>query len=407
MSKSVLRLELRGRSVLLVGTAHISPESIDEVEGLIRSELPARVCVEIDSGRLGSMKEGQSWANLDIGKILKEGKGFLLMANLALSGFQRRMGQGVGVKPGDEMLAAVNAADELGIPCDLCDREVQLTFKRAWGRSSLWNKAKLVASLGESAFSNEKLTEEEIEKLKDRGELDEMMGELAAFLPSVKEVLIDERDRYLASKIYASALAADMGLPAEAREGRPAVVAVVGAGHLGGIESWIEKFRDGSASTDVSELEELPKPSPWGKILGWAFPVAIVGLIAAGFFKSGTEASLALLLRWILFNGTLAALGSALCLAHPLTILLSFVSAPIATLNPFVGVGLFAGLSEAFLRKPRVSDFESLTEDVTSLRGFYRNRITHILLIFFASSIGGMIGNFIALPILASKAIGG
>jgi pheromone shutdown-related protein TraB len=407
MSKSVRRLELRDRSVLLVGTAHISPESIDEVEGLIRSEQPARVCVEIDSGRLGSMKEGQSWANLDIGKILKEGKGFLLMANLALSGFQRRMGQGVGVKPGDEMLAAVKAAEELGIPCDLCDREVQLTFKRAWGRSSLWNKAKLVASLGESAFSNEKLTEEEIEKLKDRGELDEMMGELADFLPSVKEVLIDERDRYLASKIYDSALGADLGLPADAREGRPAVVAVVGAGHLGGIEAWIEKFGEGSASTDVSELEELPKPSPWGKIIGWAFPVAIVGLIAAGFFKSGTEASLALLLRWILFNGTLAALGSALCLAHPLTILLSFVSAPIATLNPFVGVGLFAGLCEAFLRKPRVSDFESLTDDVTSLKGFYRNRITHILLIFFASSIGGMIGNFIALPILASKAIGG
>ena len=102
-----------------------------------------------------------------------------------------------------------------------------------------------------------------------------------------------------------------------------------------------------------------------------------------------------------------AALGSALCLAHPLTILVSFVAAPIATLNPFVGVGLFAGLAEAFLRKPRVSDFESLAEDVTSFRGFYRNRITHILLVFFISSIGGMIGNFIALPLLATKAIGG
>ena len=435
MSKTARRVELGDRSVILVGTAHISPESIDEVGALIREEMPARVCVEIDSGRWRSMNEDQGWASLDIGKVLKEGKGFLLMANLALSGFQRRMGEGVGVRPGDEMLAAARTAEELGIPYDFCDREVQLTLKRAWAKSSLWNKAKLIASLAESAFSSEKLSEEDIEKLKDKGELEEMMGELADYLPSVKEVLIDERDRYLASKIYASAMAADLSVqPAAATEPpagddtgaavvgaanthhdpapaadrkRPAIIAVVGAGHLGGIEAWLGRLARDEVGTDVAELETLPKPSPWGKVAGWAIPVAIVGLIVAGFFKSGTQASLALLLRWVLLNGSLAALGSALCLAHPLTILVSFVAAPIATLNPFVGVGLFAGLAEAFLRKPRVSDFESLAEDVTSFRGFYRNRITHILLVFFISSIGGMIGNFIALPLLATKAIGG
>jgi pheromone shutdown protein TraB len=117
------------------------------------------------------------------------------------------------------------------------------------------------------------------------------------------------------------------------------------------------------------------------------------------------QASLAMLLRWVLLNGSLAALGSALCLAHPLTILISFVAAPIATLNPFVGVGLFAGLAEAFFRKPRVSDLENLANDVTSLKGFYTNRVTKILMIFFLSSVGGMIGNFIALPFLASGAL--
>jgi pheromone shutdown protein TraB len=421
MSKSVRRVTLGDRSVVLVGTAHISPESIEEVKDLIRSERPARVCVEIDSGRWQSINEGKGWANLDIGKILKEGKGFLLMANLALSGFQRRMGEGVGVRPGDEMLSAVRAAEELGIPYDFCDREVQLTLKRAWAKSGLWNKAKLVASLAESAFSNEKLSEAEIEKLKDRSELEEMMGELADFLPSVKEVLIDERDRFLAARIFASAKGADLSAPlppdpaaagttsgdAEAPAGRPAVVAVVGAGHLGGIETWLDRLERGEVSQDVSELETLPPPSPWGKAAGWIIPAAIVGLLVAGFFKSGVEASLALLLKWVIINGGLAALGSALCLAHPLTILLSFIAAPVATLNPFIGVGLFAGLAEAFLRKPRVSDFESLAEDVTSVKGFYRNRVTHILLIFFLSSIGGMIGNFIALPVLATRAIGG
>ena len=205
MSKTVRRVQLGDRAVLLVGTAHISPESIEEVRSLIASERPARVCVEIDEGRWKSMSEGQDWASLDIGKVLREGKGFLLMANLALSGFQRRMGSEVGVKPGEEMLAAVRAAEELGVPYAFCDREVQLTLKRAWGKSNLWNRSKLIASLASSAFTNEKLSEAEIEQLKERSELEEMMGELADFLPSVKEVLIDERDRYLATKIFLEA----------------------------------------------------------------------------------------------------------------------------------------------------------------------------------------------------------
>ena len=421
MSKTLRRIKIGDRIIDLVGTAHISPESISEVEDLIQSERPAKLCVEIDSGRFASMSEGQNWANLDIGKVLKEGKGFLLMANLALAGFQRRMGEGVGVKPGDEMLAAVKAAEGLGIPFEFCDREVQLTLKRAWAKSSLWNRAKLIASLGESAFSNEELSKEDIEKLKDKSELEEMMGELAAYLPSVKEVLIDERDRYLATKIFEAAKnsgplpelpppSEEAPLDSEGAEAvpaeRPSVIAVVGAGHLNGIEQWLAKLQSGEASPDLAEIESLPKPSPWSKAAGWLIPAAIVGLIVWGFFKSGVKASLGLLLKWVLFNGSLAALGSALCLAHPLTILLSFVAAPIATLNPFVGVGLFAGLAEAFLKKPRVVDFENLANDVMSAKGFYRNRITHILLIFFLSSIGGMIGNFIALPVLATKIFG-
>jgi len=424
MSKAVRTIQLGDRVVLLVGTAHISPESIEEVKSLITEKRPSRVCIELDSGRWKSMSEGQGWESLDIGKVLKEGKGFLLLANLALSGFQRRMGSGVGVKPGEDMLAAGRTAEDLGIPYSFCDREVQMTLKRAWAKSGFWNKSKLIASLAESAFSNEKLTEGEIENLKEQNELGEMMGELADYLPSVKEVLIDERDRYLAAKIYEATQSttlipldspqpevpatAEAVVPPNAQETeRPTVIAVVGAGHLDGIEASLAKMATGELSTDVSELDSLPPASVWSKSAGWVIPTLIVGLIVLGFFKSGASASLALLLRWVLFNGSLAALGSALCLAHPLTILVSFVAAPIATLNPFVGVGLFAGLAEAFLRKPRVADFQSLADDVTNFKGFYRNRITHILLVFFLSSIGGMIGNFIALPVLATKAFGG
>ncbi|MDP2792049.1 MAG: TraB/GumN family protein [Rectinemataceae bacterium] len=424
MSGTLRRVELKNRIILLLGTAHISQDSIDEVKTIIETEKPGRVCVEIDATRWKSMTEGGSWEKLDIGKVLKEGRGFFLMANLALAGFQRRMGSGIGVKPGEEMAAAIRAAEELGIPYSLCDRDVQITLKRAWAKSGLWNRSKLLASLVSSSFSNEKLTEAEIEKLKERSELEQMMEELAEFLPSVKTVLIDERDRYLAAKIMQSS--------------EKLVVAVVGAGHLNGIETWLRRFdeaaamgaaRDPASGTvpaiaaaaaaspvaaavaagmnpwDVSDIDVVPAPSKWGKAAGYLIPAAIIGLIVFGFFHSGTQASLAMILRWVLLNGSLAALGSALCLAHPLTILLSFVAAPLATLNPLVGVGMFAGLSEAFLRKPTVRDLEALTEDITSVKGFYKNRVTHILLVFFLSSFGGMIGNFIALPLLASGAL--
>jgi pheromone shutdown-related protein TraB len=390
MSQTIRRIELNARTIILAGTAHISQESIDEVRGIIAEEKPGRVCVEIDEGRWRSMSEGRSWESLDIGKVLRGGRGFLLMANLALSGFQRRMGTEVGVKPGEEMIAAVRAAEEAGIPYSFCDRDVQITLKRAWAKSGLWNKTKLLAALMESSFFSEKLSQEQIEKLKEKNELEQMMAELADFLPSVKEVLIDERDRFLASRIF------------EASESK--VVAVVGAGHLDGIESWLCRLDAGEVGLDTSDIESSPPKSAFGKIAVWIIPALIVGLIALGFFHSGTQASLHLLLRWVILNGSLAALGSALCFAHPLTILVSFVMAPFATLNPAVGVGLFAGLAEAHFRKPRVSDLERLAEDVTSIKGFYRNRVTHILLVFFLSSLGGAIGNFITLPVLATGA---
>ena len=391
MSNTLKKIELSNRVVTLVGTAHISHESVAEVSAIIAQEMPGRVCVEIDQNRYQSMTQGSRWENLDIGKVLKEGKGFFLMANLALSGFQKRMGAGIGAKPGEEMLAAVKAAEEAGIPWSCCDRDLQVTLKRAWARSNFWNKSKLLASLISSAFSNEKLSESEIEQLKDKNELEQMMNELADYLPSVKEVLIDERDRYLASKIF------------EAKEA--SIVAVVGAGHMAGIEQWLKKLEEGKTSSDVTEIDLVPPPSKLAKAAGWLVPLLILALIGIGFFRSGSQASLSLILNWILLNGSLAAIGSALCLAHPVTIAVSFLLAPVATLNPLVGIGLFAGVVEAYLRKPTVQDFERLSDDVTSLKGFYRNRVTHILLVFFLSSIGGMIGNFIALPLLASGAI--
>jgi len=391
MSDTVKVLELAGRRIVLVGTAHVSMESVNEVAAVIASESPAAVCVELDEGRWRAMNSPDAWEKTDIVKVIKEGQAFLLLANLALSSFQRRMGADSGVKPGAEMVAAIHAAEAAGIPYSFCDRDVKTTLRRAWGKSNFWNKSKLVAQLIAAAFSNEKPDTAEIERLKVRSELDEMMGELAAYLPSVKEVLIDERDRYLASKIWAT--------PGDR------LVAVIGAGHGSGVENWLGRLAADSATTDVSDIDKVPPPGLLARSAGWLVPALIVGFIAVGFFTSGAEASLQMLLRWVALNGTLAAVGSLLCLAHPLTILVSFAAAPIATLNPLVAVGFFSGIVEAWLRKPRVSDFQTLSTDVSTVRGFYTNKVTHILLVFFLSSFGGALGNFIALPFLAGGAL--
>ncbi|MGP1490196.1 MAG: TraB/GumN family protein [Treponema sp.] len=386
MNQIVKQIPLKDRDIILVGTAHISRESIEDVERSIREEQPDCVCVELDEQRYKALTNEKQWQELDIIEVLKSGKGFLLLANLVLAAFQKRIGADVGVKPGDEMKAAITAAQSLAIHTELVDRPIHTTLKRAWAKNNLWGKSKLLATLLSSAFSTEKLSAEEIEALKDKSEMDGMMAEMAAYLPQVKEVLIDERDRYLATKIW--------NAPGKK------IVAVLGAGHLEGTQAYLEKLENSTAASDLSDIAEVPPKTKLSKLANWFFPALIVVLVAAGFFKGGVTASTALLIRWILWNGSLAALGTLAALGHPLSIIAGFIGAPLATLNPFIGVGLFTGIVQAWVRKPQVSDMENLATDVTTIRGWYKNKIAHILLIFFLSSLGGAIGNFIAVPAL-------
>jgi len=390
MSGNTTTITLGNREFKLIGTAHVSRESIEEVRGIISEEKPDMVCVELDQGRYNSITQNDTWEKLDLAKVFKEGKGFLLIANLVLASFQKRLGNDLGVKPGEEMKTAIEAADKIGAPFSFCDREVHTTLRRAWAKCGLWSKCKLLSALLASAFSNEKLDEKEIENMKDKNELDGMMSELANYLPAVKTVLIDERDRYLASKIWTSTP------PAENAPKK--IAAVVGAGHMQGMIAHMEKLNRGEVTADVKELDVIPPPSFLSKAAGFIIPVAIVALLAFGFVDKGADIGLEMVIRWILWNGFLAALGSLIALAHPLAILVSFLGAPIATLNPFIGVGLFSGIVQIVFCKPRVSDAQNITDDATNVKGFYKNRITKALLVFFLSSIGAMIGNFIAIP---------
>lgn len=393
MSQTEKRLMLQGREIILLGTAHISQESIVQVTTSIREEKPDCVAIELDEQRYASMKNPEAWKNLDIVKVLKSGQGFVLMANLVLSSFQKRMGADVGVKPGEEMKAAIAVAEEMGIPAVMVDRPIQMTLKRAWAKNSLWGKCKLLSVLLSSAFEKSEITAEEIERLKNESEMDSMMNEIAEYLPAVKAVLIDERDRYLASHIWEAQV---KDAPAKK------IVAVLGAGHLPGVVRHLEALAAGTASSDTADISQLPPAGIGSKVAGLAFPVLIVALIAAGFFTGGAKASLDMLVQWILWNGSLAALGALVAGGHILTVLAGFVGAPLATLNPVVAVGLFTGLVQAWVNKPKVEDMEHLTDDATSLKGFYKNRILRVLLVFFLSSIGGVIGNVIAVPSLVA-----
>jgi pheromone shutdown-related protein TraB len=378
-----------GRRLTLIGTAHVSQESIDEVERTIDEIAPDRICVELDNGRYQNRRNDKGWEELDLKTLLKENKGFLMLANMALSSYQKRLGEQMGVQPGDEIMGAARLAEQKGIPLSLCDREIQTTFKRAWRLSSLYNKMKLITVLVSSIFSNEKISNEDIEKLKETDILQSMLEEMAKELPTIKRVLIDERDQFLATSIHQA-------------EGSN-IVAVVGAGHVPGLVEHLRKLDAQEVQPDTSSLSYLPKASPAGKVFSWLIVVALLAIIALGFMRTGWEGGLTMFLYWFGLNATLTGVAALLSMAHPATIVLSMLAAPVTALNPTIGVGMVAGIVEASVRKPRVKDFEGITNDIATFKGWFKNRIIHTLLIFMTTSIFASIGTFIAFPLLISK----
>ena len=376
-----------GSQLFLVGTAHVSSSSVDQVRAAIEEENPDTICIELDSGRLQSKQS--SWQNQDIRKVFKEKKGFLLLANTALASFQKRLGAQTGISPGDELLGAVSLAKEKGIPISLCDRDIQTTFRRAWAKSGLWNKCKLLATLISTAFSDEKISEEDLEELKKQETLENMLNEMAKELPSIKEVLIDERDIYLATKMFTA--------PGRKKVG------VIGAGHTKGILSALEKLDSGEKLKTTEELCEIPESGHLGTVLSFLIPLLIVALVVYGIVANGWSQGITTFLYWIAVNAGCTFIATAAALAHPLNILACSVTAPFFALNPVLGVGMLGGILEATFRKPKVKDFQDLNDDATVFRGWYRNRILHCLLVFFFSSLGSVIGTFVAFPLLIAR----
>ncbi|WP_102349129.1 TraB/GumN family protein [Bacillus sp. Marseille-P3661] len=373
--ESITRIELDGKEYILVGTAHVSKQSAELVKEVIESEKPDSVCIELDEQRYKSIQEGNKWKDMDIFKVIKEKKATLLLMNLAISSFQNRMAKQFGIKAGQEMIQGIESAKEVGAELVLADRNIQITFARIWNGVGFLGKGKLLTQILFSIVSNESISEEDLEKLKSQDMLDAMLNEFTESFPRLKTPLIDERDQYLAQKIREA--------PGEK------IVAVLGAAHVPGIKEEIKKDHD------LKLLNQVPPKSNVPKIIGWSIPVLILAIIAYTFYAN-PSAGMQQTLSWVLWNGALSAIGTAIALGHPLAVLTAFIAAPITSLNPLLAAGWFAGFVQAYIRRPSVRDFENLSEDVFSVKGFWNNKVTRILLIVVLANVGSSLGTFIA-----------
>ncbi len=383
-----MRLHVGEKDIYILGTAHVLEESRKEVEELIDTIDPDSVCVELCESRYQSLKDKNRWQNLDIVRVIRQGKGFLLLVNMILSAFQKRVGLEMRSAPGDEMITAFRIAEERNKKVVLADRDINITLRRAWKLSSFWDKTKILTVLLEAFFINEDINKENVsELLHEDNMINEMMAEFAKKLPKVKGVIIDERDFYLAHNITTA--------PGNK------IVAVVGKGHLQGIQAAIE-----SKSNYDPEIETVPPSGIGSKLFPWLIGLVLLSLIVLGFMK-GSNVGVSMLWAWILSSGLCTSLAALAVMAHPLTIISAWLTAPIKLIAPPISAGIVLAPLEAILRKPQVKDLENLNSDIQTFKGFFSNRVTRILIVFAAVTIGAIIGHTIAIiwitKILASK----
>lgn len=386
LPNSVTTLDVGDTKYFVIGTAHVSQKSVDEVRHVIEQVEPDVVCVELCKSRLDALTKDSAFRDLDVFKVVREGKGLYLLAHLALSSYQRRIGASLGVKPGAELLAAVTAARDKSIPVELIDRDINVTLKRTWANLGLWKRSMLMSSLlvGWEDEKGEPVSEKTVEDLKDPKALSEILTELGQAVPEVKGPLVDERDQYLVSKMT------------EAGAGKKKVVAVVGAAHVPGMKQQLGNVIDRTA------LDKIPPPSLLWRILKWGIPALFLFALIYGWQTSDATTLSEMMLAWILPTSIGAGAMTLVAGGSIFSVVTALVVAPIAAVHPLLGTGMVVGVVEAWRRKPNVADCERLPDDVQSLRGFWKNPVTRILLIAVASGIGTAVGFWVGVGWVAS-----
>ncbi len=370
-------LTVEDKTIILVGTVHVSRESADLVRAVIEETRPDAVCVELDARRYEALSQRQHWELFDLKEVIRKKQLSTLLANVLLASWQKRLGDQLGVLPGTEMLEAVNVADKLNIPIVLCDRDVRVTMRRAWRSTPFLQKSLLASSLLVSVFDTTPVTEESLRDLKKQDVLSEMIRELGETVPTLKAVLIDERDRYLAEKT----------LQAEGKT----VVSVVGAGHVEGMQSILQRERHGT----LDALDVIPPVSPVWKWVGWCIPVIIIGSITLIGYQKGAAAAGDNAIFWIMANGIPSGLGALLAWAHPLTIVVAVAGAPFTSLTPVIGVGYVTAFVQAWMQPPLVREFQTVAEDIVIPWRWWNNRLLRVFLAFLLPTIGSIIGTWV------------
>lgn len=373
----ITRVQYQDKELILIATAHVSKASAELVKEVIDREHPDSICVELDEDRYNNIKNPKAWSDTDLVQVIKEKKVGFMLANLVLGSYQRKLAKQLDTNVGQEMIQGIQSAKETGANLVLADRSIQTTFMRIWRKMTLKEKFDLLLNLFFALDDEEEneITDEEISNLLQKDMLEAAMANMKEEFPKIGDILLCERDQHLANKIKNA-------------PGRK-VVAVLGGAHVAGVKEEIFKEQN------MQEISTVPPAGKAGKIIGWAIPIAIVALIAYGFTQ-GMETGLQQITSWILWNGTLAALFTAIMLGHPLSVLTAFVVAPISSLNPMLACGWFAGLMEAHIRKPKVADISNISNDIFSIRGLFHNRFLRTLLIVIMANIGSSIGTVIA-----------
>ena len=376
LPKSVEQITLAEKEIYVVGTAHVSAESVEDVKATVEAVGPDSICIELCAARHKALVQKDNWKKMDIFKVIKEKRALFLLAQLILNSFYTRLGKQLKVQPGAEMIEGMRQADRIGAELVLADRDIEITLKRVWGYLNLWNKLVMISQLMASFFVGGSIDSELVEEMKSKDQLENIMEAFTDSFPEVKKRLIDERDIYLSQKIRIA-------------PGKK-IVAVVGAGHVKGIKEHIIN------DIPLGPVMEIPPKSVIPQILKWAIPLSILVLLVVGFFKGGVEHSAQSIYIWILVNGVLSAVGTAIAFGHPLTILSAFVGAPITSLNPMVAAGWVAGLVQAWIKKPTVHDLEDLPNAISSVKGFWLNPVSRILLVVVLANLGSTFGTIIS-----------
>nr|WP_199045182.1 TraB/GumN family protein [Dyella sp. ASV24] len=381
------RVTRDGVEYVVLGTAHVSRTSVEAVEALLAHETFDAIAVELCDSRAQGMRDPDAFKQMDLFQVIRQGKAGMVAASLVLSSFQKRLAEQYGIEPGAEMKAGMDGADQRSIPLWLVDREVGTTLRRAWHSVGFWQRFGLMGGLIASVFERQDIEESEIEKLKQGDMLESAFSEFATNSAPLYRALIAERDAYMAARLREQASQAGFG------EGRRVLV-VIGAGHLKGLCEQL-RTQQGDPTAEAATLAAAPPKARWPKWVAIGLVLAV--FVAIGFaFHRNAALGTAALRDWILYTGGFSAIGAIIAGAHPLSVIAAFIAGPIKPFRPGIPSGGISAMVEAWVRRPRVADFEALRDDIGDWRGWWRNRVARTLLNFFLVCFGTIIGEYTA-----------